>query len=157
MGNPIFGVIVGTSSYLFLVGWADVEAGHHDCCTRHQVEFGVGSAVVSRPEGKQTKTTLRTFWNGLLSYTVSVAKDIMVMVWRIGPLSCLLWSFPQFHFTKPFLHCILKQRQLYLSQGQIKTAKRLGEGSQLIHFTLKAQLQPCVHHIPFCGPQSQTW
>lgn len=74
------------------------------------------------------------------------------MVWRIGPLNC----FPQFYFTKPFLHCVLKQRQIYPSQEQIKTAKRLGEGSQLIHFTLKAQLQPCVHHITFCGPQSQT-
>lgn len=40
--------------YLFLVGGADVEAGHHDGCPWHQVEFGVGGAIVCRPECKQT-------------------------------------------------------------------------------------------------------
>lgn len=45
-----------TSSYLFLVGRTDVEAGDHDGCPWHQVEFGVGGAIVGRPESRQTKT-----------------------------------------------------------------------------------------------------
>lgn len=46
--------------YLFLVGRADIEAGHHDGCPWHQVEFGVGGAIVSRPECRQKKTRTRS-------------------------------------------------------------------------------------------------
>lgn len=48
MGNLAF-----YSSYLFLVGRADVEAGHHNGSPWHQVEFGVGGAIVSRPKSRQ--------------------------------------------------------------------------------------------------------
>lgn len=41
------------SAYLFFIGWADVEDGHHNGCPRHQVKFGVCSAVVCRPESEQ--------------------------------------------------------------------------------------------------------
>lgn len=34
-------------SYLLLIGRADVEAGDHDGGSWHQVDFGVGGAVVS--------------------------------------------------------------------------------------------------------------
>lgn len=80
MGNPIFCSLMDTSSYLFLVGRADVEAGHHDGCPWHQVEFGVGGAIVSRPKSRQTKTkeqiavseeTFRTFLWSFPFVTVS--------------------------------------------------------------------------------------
>lgn len=48
MGNLVF-----YSSYLFLVGRADVKAGHHNGSPWHQVEFGVGGAIVSRPKSRQ--------------------------------------------------------------------------------------------------------
>ena len=38
-----------SSSYLFLGGGADVEADHHDGRPGHQVQFGVGAAVIRRP------------------------------------------------------------------------------------------------------------
>lgn len=44
---------------LFLVGWANVETCHHNGCSWHQVEFGVGGAIVRRPNkiaGKKTRT-----------------------------------------------------------------------------------------------------
>ncbi len=80
-----------TSSYLFLVGRTDVEACHHDGCPWHQVEFGVGGAIVGRPESRQTKTSTskKLFVRILLQWshrTISIAKAIMVMSWRTGPL-----------------------------------------------------------------------
>lgn len=44
---------------LFLVGWANVETCHHNGCSWHQVEFGVGGAIVRRPNkiaGEKTRT-----------------------------------------------------------------------------------------------------
>ena len=49
-------VIVSASSYLFLVGWADVEAGHNNCCPWHQVEFGVGASIVTGPADAHTQS-----------------------------------------------------------------------------------------------------
>lgn len=42
-----------TTSYLFLVGGADIEVRDHDGCTRHQVELCVGGAIVTGSEEKQ--------------------------------------------------------------------------------------------------------
>lgn len=48
-------LILDTASYLFLIGRADVEAGHYNGCPWHQVEFGVGGAIVGRSESRQTE------------------------------------------------------------------------------------------------------
>lgn len=42
-----------TTSYLFLVGGADIEVRDHDGCTRHQVELCLGGAIVTGSEEKQ--------------------------------------------------------------------------------------------------------
>lgn len=52
---------------LFLVGWANVETCHHNGCSWHQVEFGVGGAIVRRPnkiageKQEQVQVSLETF------------------------------------------------------------------------------------------------
>lgn len=47
------GETVKSSSYLFLVGWADEKAIHNDGCPGHQVQFCVCSTIVWRPEKKE--------------------------------------------------------------------------------------------------------
>lgn len=51
MGGRVPAVTTATQrtlpSYLLLIGRADVEAGDHDGGSWHQVDFGIGGAVVS--------------------------------------------------------------------------------------------------------------
>lgn len=63
MGKLILDLVIGTFSYLLFVGRADVEAGHNDSCPWHQVEFGVGGPIVSRPEGRETNKALKKKMN----------------------------------------------------------------------------------------------
>lgn len=81
--------VIGTFSYLLFVGWADVEAGHNDSCPWHQVEFGVGGPIVSRPEGREKNKKLNTndisniFEFCLERNKISVVKDILGKIWTI--------------------------------------------------------------------------
>lgn len=124
MGKLILDPVIGTFSYLLFVGRADVEAGHNDSCPWHQVEFGVGGPIVSRPEGRETNKALKKKW----TKEISVVKYILEKIWTILLLNC-----SRFHFTELFSYYILKQEQLQPAMGQIKV-DTLGERKPVCSF-----------------------